>query len=93
MNWIKSIFKWLGAGSPKKPNVTDFTAKTWEQASAYAKLHPNAKLVHREWVQGVYVKWTGESFYMFSPLGMLTVWEPSTSEQYGGNAWDIIEGD
>ena len=22
MNWIKSIFRWLGAGSPKKPNVT-----------------------------------------------------------------------
>jgi len=31
MNLIKAIFKWLGAGSPKKPNVTDNTGKTWDE--------------------------------------------------------------
>ena len=32
MNLILSIFKWLGAGSPKKQNVTGMEAMGWPKA-------------------------------------------------------------
>ena len=39
MNLILSIFKWLGAGSPKKENVTGaHQARSWSDAEKIVKL-------------------------------------------------------
>ena len=75
MNWIKAIFKWLGAGSPKKENVT-FTedAKWYTYDEAMLMVQEGWEVRHRDWKHGKCI--TNRDIYI-----------PTTAEQYGGQNW------
>ena len=58
MNWIKAIFKWLGAGSPKKQNVTGVhNAMSWVDASAAAWSNGDKISRFNERPAGWFVEW------------------------------------
>ena len=75
MNPIKWILNWLGAGSPKKQNVT-FTedAEWYTYDEAMRMVQDGWKVRHRDWYSGRVIS-VGDNYL------------PTTAERYGGQNW------
>jgi len=75
MNWIKAIFKWLGAGSPKKQNVDYSSVEAMTCLEAFEKLvHSGGKVQRRQWEHQHFIEYDPHS-KTFTEEGHLDVGE------------------
>ena len=90
MNWIKSIFKWLGAGSPKKPNVTGVhNGRYWNDAEK--AIHAGLKISNIRWAKSEWLYEKDGQIMHHSKYGDTPYEVTDWVRYFSGNTWCMVQ--